>query len=125
MNKLLTSIFICIALLLNGCASNQPQNDTLSSGSPNPYAGTYTGTETFERGVFPLTIIIKTNGKVSIVDVDNLSALGKLEDNNFTVKRYGSSPMVFEGSITDSTISGITYGNRFLGDGTFEVTLEQ
>ena len=118
-------IIFSIALLLSGCANNQTPTATTVSNSTSPYAGNYSGTETFDSGVFPLKIYIKANGKVKIVDIDNLSAHGKLADNKFTVKRYGSSPMVFEGSISDSVISGTTYGNRFLGDGTFKVILQQ
>ena len=122
MIKKTAMVLISIGLLLSGCASNQSTN---SSSPVTPYAGTYTGTETFDSGVFPLRIYIKNNGKISIVDVDNIRANGRLEGNKFTVKRYGNSPMVFAGTITDSTISGVGTGNRFLGDGTFTVTLEE
>ena len=124
MYKLIVTMIISFLLLLSGCATNPTASDSNSSISPTPYAGTYVGTETFESGVFPLRIDINAAGKVKIVDVDNLAANGQLEGDKFTVKRYGSSPMVFEGTITNSKISGITYGNRFLGDGTFEVTLK-
>ncbi len=125
MHKLVVVMMISFLLSFSGCITNPTASDSDSSASLTPYAGIYSGTETFKSGVFPLKIHISTAGKIKIVDVDNLAANGQLEGDKFTVKRYGSSPMVFKGTIIESKISGITYGNRFLGNGTFEATLSE
>ncbi len=125
MYKLFVAMMIGSLLALSGCATHPTVSDSNLSTSPTPYAGTYVGTETFKSGTFPLKIYIKENGKISIVDVDNLWAYGQLQGNKFSVQRYGTASMVFEGSISGNKITGLSLENRFMGDGTFEATLEE
>jgi len=120
-NLLLTC---CLLVILTGCA--EPE----FTGTPNPYQGIYKGTETLEGGTsvsagdYPLKIKIIASGKISITDVDGITASGQLEGDNFRVVR--SRPrQIFDGKISGKTISGVTTENVYTGDGTFSLTLQE
>jgi len=123
--KYKTPLFLSsLLIILIGCA--EPK----FTGTPNPYQGTYVGTESLNGGShltvgdYQLTIYIDVRGQIRIVDVDGITAYGELEGNSFLVVR-GSPRQVFDGKITNKTISGVTTENTFTGDGTFSLTLKK
>lgn len=118
MDKIKMGILISTLLILSACAGSE------YLGPPNPYQGTYVGTEILEGGTFPLKIFVDSSGGVRIVDDDGISVSGKLEGARFYIKR-GSPRQIFEGSVSGKTISGVTSENPYLGGGTFSVTLRQ
>ena len=122
--KTITLLLISSLLaILAGCAKPE------FSGTPNPYQGAYVGTETLEGGTavsagdYPLKIKINASGRISISDVDGITAYGKMEGDSFRVIR-GSPRQIFEGKVSGKVISGVTTQNLFTGDGTFSLTMQ-
>lgn len=123
--KILSPLFLTFSIIfLASCA--EPDY----SGPPNPYQGTYIGTETLVGGStvlagdYPLKTYINARGRIRIVDVDGVSAHGNMEGNSFYVVR--STPrQVFDGTIENGTITGVTTENRYTGDGTFTLKLKK
>ena len=122
--KYLTQIFTYgLIIFISGCA--EPD----FTGTPNPYQGTYVGTETLKGGStvsagdYPLKIYIKASGRIKIVDVDGATGYGKMKGNEFHVVR-GTPRQIFDGTVTDKTISGVTTQNRYTGNGIFSLTMQ-
>ena len=116
-------LFLTVFLLaVSSCAVS----DRTDVAEPNPFAGQYQGTETLEGrtlpgGTFPLWFYISDTGRIRIVDVDGVEAIGRMEGNTFLVRRL-TPRQVFEGTIEGGDITGTTRGNPYLGDGTFTAT---
>ena len=113
-----------LLMVLSSCA--QPE----LTGTPNPYQGIYIGTESLEggsivpEGDYPLKIKISARGRISITDVDGITARGEMQGDRFRVVRR-SPRQIFEGKVSGNTISGVTTENAFTGDGTFNLSLQE
>ncbi len=122
MNRLFISTVSLLAILLTACSNLNSNLENSDGDTINIHAGTYKGIAYFDSRDSPLTIDIYNNGKIKIVDEDNIVVYGKLEGDSFKIRRNWPFEM-FEGTISDGVINGITYGNPFLGDSTFSATL--
>ncbi len=87
----------------------------------NTYAGNYTGTEILGGTSLPIRVRIQEDGWITITDDDNIRGSAKMKGNSFHIKR-ASPYQVFKGQVKGNKITGITYGNRTFGDGTFSAT---
>lgn len=92
-----------------------------NNGTAISYAGKYSGIETLDGKRYPIKIEIKENGRITIIDIDNVRGSSKMKGDSFVIRRSNPS-QVFEGQVKGNRVTGITYGNRFLGDGTFSAT---
>ena len=120
MKQIQLCFLILVFSMLSACTNTSSTDEPISD-ADNPFVGTYLGTEDLETGVYPIKIYVNAKGKVQIVDVDNISAYGNLNGNKFKIRRNNPFQM-FEGEIADEMITGTTWGNQFVGDGTFSVT---
>jgi hypothetical protein len=89
MLRLTTTLIIC--LIFSGCAGTE--NNLEASGPPNPYQGKYVGmakTEggtSWESATHEIKVYISQNGDIRVVDVEGISAYGKLEGNKLHLVR--------------------------------------
>jgi hypothetical protein len=102
------------------------QDETETSGS---HQGTYIGTEVLSGGstapanTYPLTFKISSDNIIEVTDADDLSAQGRLNGNEFVINR-ALPPQIFKGTVSDGVISGKTWGNPYVGRGTFSAELQ-
>jgi hypothetical protein len=152
------TIFILITFVLTACGGGGGGDSSSGGGSDSTYAGTYTGTETWsisspdvpsippETGTTTLTVVIASNGNVTITDSEgiqftgsitgqNLSATGTIGEITVPGANCPASTITYTGTVSGSSISGslsgvynctLTAGDGFavtIG-GTFTVTLQ-
>lgn len=121
------TIILLVCLIFTGCAGTE--NNLEASGPPNPYQGKYVGMAKTEGGTswgpatHPIKVYINQRGDIRVVDVDGISAYGKLEGNKFHIVRPHPYE-VLDGSIEGDTISGLITKNSYIGDGVFSATLQ-
>lgn len=116
------SLIIAPFITLTGVGAETKKNITGSSAIS--FAGNYLGTEILEGNTFRIKVRIEGNGRITIIDVDNIRGSSKMKGNSFRIRRPRPY-QVFEGRIEGNTITGVTYGNRILGDGTFSAVKKE
>ena len=96
---------------------------------PGSHQGIYIGTEVLSGGstapanTYPLTFKISADNIIEVIDADGISAQGKVKGNEFVINR-ALPPQVFKGIVSEGTISGDTWGNPYVGRGTFAAELQ-
>ena len=146
--KVLHTFLLSLALLITACGGGGGDSSS-GGGSDTSYAGTYTGTETWTVGspvasvpsqteTTPLTIVVASNGDVTITDVDGTQYRGSLTGTSLVAT--GTMPPIalpivscpamtvtYTGTVSESSITGSLSGayncTASTGD-TFKVTLE-
>lgn len=120
---------VCALILLTVSVWSGTAIHAQTDSQPNPYQGTYIGTETLEggeyksAGTYPFEIHVHADGSITYIR-DNDPGYGKLAGNKFYITR--SSPIqVVQGVVSGKTISGTITRNTFIGNGTFSVTMEE
>ena len=146
--KVLHTLLIVLAMLLVSCGGGGGDSSS-GGGSETSYAGTYTGTETWTVGspvasvpsqteTTPLTIVVASNGDVTITDVDgtqyrgsltgtSLVATGTMPPITLPIVSCPAMTVTYTGTVSEGSITGSLSGaykcTASTGD-TFKVTLE-
>ena len=127
MKKFIKGLVLSVFVMLSGYAVAQDESQVADS--VNQYQGTYIGTEVLNGGTaagpgtYTLTFVIDASGKIEVIDVDNVSAHGKLKGNSFVINR-ALPPQIFKGTVSEGVISGKTWGNPYVGGGTFSAKFQ-
>jgi hypothetical protein len=148
MKKLLS--FLAVLVLLTGCGGGGGDSSS-GGGSESIYAGTYTGTETWtisppaasgvpsQTETTPLTVVVASNGDVTITDVDGSQYSGRLTDASLVatgtmdpialpIVTCPAMNVTYTGTVSESTITGSfsgAYNCTVVSTGdTFKVTIQ-
>ena len=131
--SLLLVMTTTLVVAVTGCGGG---GSSSGGGGSTQFAGRYAGNETLEgvvqgrvfpMGTFPLTVVIDSNGNVTVTDADGVQYRGQLSGNKFSATGSTSTPMILPEvtcSAVNTTYQGTIAGNEITGssNGSFTCT---